>query len=175
VDVAAIVRQAKNAVCRALGKDTSSAQHADILDTLKQEHDEIRGLLSRLQNAESAPERQALVRWITLALMPHMRAEEGIVYAAVLALSNRSAQANAHEGCLEHEWAAKTLRRLESIEDAMSPEHRAAAKVLQELVAHNIREEENSLWSDVRQRFDEEMRMRMNTDFLAAKLRVPVH
>jgi hemerythrin-like domain-containing protein len=69
--------------------------------------------------------------------------------------------ANAHEGYLEHEWAVKTLRRLESIEDAMSSEHMAAAKVLQ-LVAYHIREEENSLWNDVEQHFDDEMRIRMN-------------
>jgi hypothetical protein len=35
-----------------------------------------------------------------------------------------------HEGYLEHEWAAKTLQRLESIANPASPEHKAAGKVL---------------------------------------------
>ena len=175
VDVTAIVRQAKSAVFRALDQGTSAAQNVDILDTLKQEHDQIKLLLSDLQEAKNAPERQALAKRIKLALMPHNKAEESVVYDAVLTLRNGSTVANAHEGYLEHEWAAKTLRRLESIEDAMSSEHRAAAKVLQELVASHIRQEENSLWNDVEQHFDDEMRIRMNHAFLAAKLRVRVY
>ena len=53
--------------------------------------------------------------------------------------------ANAHEGYLEHEWAVKTLRPLECIADAMSSEHRAAAKVPQEVAAYHHPEEELAL------------------------------
>ena len=51
-----------------------------------------------------------------------------------------------------------------------------AAKVPQEVAAyHHPEEEKNSLWNDVEQHFDDEMRIRMNHAFLVAKLRVRVH
>ena len=51
-------------------------------------------------------------------------------------------------------------------------EHKAAAKVLKELVEHHIEEEENNVWHDVREHFDPADRERMNTEFRAAKRRV---
>jgi hemerythrin-like domain-containing protein len=79
-----------------------------------------------------------------------------------------------HEGYLEHEWAAKTLQRLEAIANAASPEHKAAGKVLKELVEHHIDEEERNIWKDVKEHFSEEDRKTMNVTFLAAKRRVKV-
>ena len=48
-----------------------------------------------------------------------------------------AAAMDGHEGYLEHEWAAKTLQRLEAIPNAASPEHKAAGKVLKELAEHH--------------------------------------
>jgi hypothetical protein len=73
---------------------------------------------------------------------------------------------------LEHELAAKTLHRLESIANATSPEHEAAGKVLKELVDHHIDEEERNVWKDVKGNFSDDERITMNTAFLAAKQRV---
>ena len=115
-----------------------------------------------------ARERRELVHRIKAALVPHTKAEEKIVYDAVIALRDEDAQVDGHEGYLEHEWAAKTLQRLEG-EEPESAEHKAAAKVLQDLVEHHIEEEEDNVWGDVKNHFDAAERARMNVKFLAAK------
>jgi hemerythrin superfamily protein len=156
-------------------KPTSGTAAADILDSLKKDHDEVKSLLSSLEAAESARERRSLVSQIKAALIPHTKAEEKVVYDAVIALKDKDAQTDGHEGYLEHEWAAKTLQRLAAIESPTSPEHKATAKVLKELVEHHIEEEESAIWDDVRENFDAEKRERMNAAFEAAKARVKVN
>jgi iron-sulfur cluster repair protein YtfE (RIC family) len=162
---------------RAIGETFSSGdsvESADILDTLKQEHEHVKDLLQDLSNAETPAQRRNLVQAIKEALVPHTKAEEKIVYDAVIALRDKDAQTDGHEGYLEHEWAAKTLQRLEAITNAASPEHKAAGKVLKELVEHHIDEEEKNIWADVKEHFSGEDRRKMNVAFFAAKRRVKV-
>jgi hemerythrin superfamily protein len=169
------VRKATKAVTNALSQRApSEAGDMDILDKLKKEHDEVKSLLADLQNATTASERKTLVGKIKQALVPHTKAEEKVVYDAVLALKNKDAQVDGHEGYLEHEWASKTLDRLGKITNAASPEHKATAKVLKELVEHHIKEEESNVWDDVRENFSDEQRVRMNTAFEAAKKKVRI-
>jgi hemerythrin superfamily protein len=164
----------KKAVTDAFGHTQNPAENTDVLDTLKQEHDEVKQLLSQLQDAETSSQRRSLVKQIKAALLPHTKAEEKVVYDAVIAIKDKEAQQDGYEGYLEHEWANKTLQRLENMESANSPEHKATAKVLKELVEHHIKEEESAVWKDVREHFDDEERARMNTAFLAAKTKVRV-
>lgn len=168
------VRNATRALVRAVTPEPDNATEVDILDTLKKEHDEVKALLSDLQEASTAAQRRRLVQKIKVALIPHTKAEEKVVYDAVIALRDKDAQVDGHEGYLEHEWAAKTLQRLEAIENASSPEHKAAAKVLKELVEHHIREEENNVWDDVAEHFSDDDRRAMNVAFVRARSRVRV-
>jgi hypothetical protein len=166
-----ISKGATRRVSKALAAKGASSEHTDILDTLKREHEEVKSLLADLQDAESVNERAELVRKIKAALVPHTKAEEKVVYDAIIATSEDEAQTDGLEGYLEHEWASKTLERLEAA-DPTSAEHKAAAKVLQDLVEHHIEEEEANVWRDVRENFDEEDRVRMNAEFEAAKQQV---
>lgn len=168
------VKQAARALGNTLTGTGTDAETTDILDTLKKEHEEVKDLLEDLSNAEKAGERKGLVLRIKAALVPHTKAEEKVVYDAVIALRDKDAQKDGHEGYLEHEWASKTLQRLESITNAASPEHKAAGKVLKELVEHHIEEEESNVWSDVKKNFSGDDRKRMNAAFEAAKRRVKV-
>jgi hemerythrin superfamily protein len=149
------------------GKDT------DVLRTLKSEHNEVKRLLAALDKAQKGSQRQRLVGEIKAALVPHTKAEEKVVYDAVISTADEEAETDGHEGYLEHEWASKTLERLEAT-DPTSSEHKAAAKVLKELVEHHIQEEERNVWRDVREHFDAADRARMNTAFEAAKREVKV-
>jgi hemerythrin superfamily protein len=168
------VKNATRAVVKALTPEPAAGEGMDILDTLKKEHDEVKSLLSDLLDAEALGERRALVRKIKSALVPHTKAEEKVVYNAVLALRDKDAQTDGYEGYLEHEWASKTLRRLDSITNATSPEHKATGKVLKELVEHHISEEERNIWSDVREHFSDDDRVSMNVAFEAAKRRMKI-
>jgi hemerythrin-like domain-containing protein len=170
--VKSVMQQATRAISSAFAPGDSEVESSDILDTLKREHDEVKDLLESLSDADKSVQRRALVQKIKSALVPHTKAEEKVVYDAVIALRDKEAQKDGHEGYLEHEWAAKTLQRLESIANAASPEHKAAAKVLKELVEHHIDEEERNVWKDVKEHFSKEDRKTMNAAFLAAKRRV---
>ena len=103
------MKDAGKAVMRAVGSE-ADPREMDLLDTLKIEHDEVRTLLSELQDASSSARRKALVRAIRLALLPHAKAEERVLYAAIIKLRDRDAQTDGHEGNTEHGLAARTLQ-----------------------------------------------------------------
>jgi iron-sulfur cluster repair protein YtfE (RIC family) len=169
-----VVKQAAHAISNTFSSSDGDVQSTDVLDTLKKEHDEVKDLLKNLSDAETPAQRRNLVQKIKAALVPHTKAEEKIVYNAVIALRDKNAQMDGYEGYLEHECAAKTLQRLESIGNAASPEHKAAGKVLKELVEHHIEEEERNVWADVKEHFSDDDRKKMNVTFFAAKRRVKV-
>jgi len=174
MNVKTVVKQAARAISNTFSSDESDVVSTDILDTLKKEHDEVKDLLENLSDAETPAQRRSLVQKIKAALVPHTKAEEKVVYDAVIGLRDKDAQMDGHEGYLEHEWAAKTLQRLEAITNAASPEHKATGKVLKELVEHHIDEEERNVWKDVKEHFSDEDRKAMNVKFFAAKRRVKI-
>ncbi|MBV9044988.1 MAG: hemerythrin domain-containing protein [Alphaproteobacteria bacterium] len=146
----------------------------DILDKLHEEHEEVRELLGKLVESERAPERMKLLKAIKEALVPHTKAEEKVVYDAIIATRDKNAKIDGNEGYFEHAHADMALKRLGTIKPASSPEFTAAAKVLKELVEHHIREEESNVWSDVKKNFSADERIEMNRAFEAAKKRVRI-
>jgi hemerythrin-like domain-containing protein len=168
------VRRATSAVQRTLSRDSESAMEVDLLDTLKKEHDEVKSLLADLGEANTAAQRKSLVLKIKGALVPHTKAEQKVLYDAVIAIRDREVQVDGHEGYAEHELASKTLQKLEGIANATSPEHVAVAKVLRELVEHHIKEEEDAVWGDAKDNFSADQRKEMNVTYLAAKARVRI-
>jgi hemerythrin-like domain-containing protein len=171
MSVVSRVKRAVKAVKDTIAPDQGPDPDADILDTLGKEHDEVQALLSSLQDAEGLAERRRLVQKIKHALVPHTKAEEKIVYDALIALRSKNAKVDGKEGYIEHELAARTLRKLEQAPPT-SPDHKAAGKVLKELIDHHIKEEENNVWRDVKDSFSDEERTEMNRRFLAAKKKV---
>ena len=149
-------------------------QDADILDSLKQDHDDVAEMLEKLVESESGAERKSLLQSIKSALVPHLRAEEKVVYDAVSALRGKEQKVHSEEGYMEHALGDKMLTQLGKMKDAMAPEFSAGAKVLKELVEHHVEEEENNIWSDVKDNFSDEDRIAMNRKFLAAKKRVRI-
>jgi hemerythrin superfamily protein len=145
----------------------------DILDTLQAEHDEVQDLLKKLTQSETAREQKSLLNQVKQALVPHTKAEEEVVYNPVSALSGEKAKIDGAEGFTEHALATATLMQLDTLAPN-TPEFKAAAKVLKELIDHHVQEEERNIWSQVRENFSGEQRERMNRDFLAAKKRVVV-
>jgi iron-sulfur cluster repair protein YtfE (RIC family) len=167
-----MVDKARRKVGRAMS--TEEAEEGDILDTLKEEHEEVAALLEQLVESESTATRRSLLKQIKSALVPHLRAEEKVVYDAISAQRDKQAQTDSAEGYYEHALGDRMLANLEKIEKPNSPEFSAAAKVLKELVEHHVEEEENNVWKDVREHFSDEERVKMNRKFLAAKTRVRV-
>jgi hemerythrin-like domain-containing protein len=168
------VTNAAKSLMKAMTPSGDAPQDTDLLDTLKREHDEVKSLLADLEDAEGSAQRKSLVKKIALALVPHAKAEQKILYEAIIALKDKDAQQDGHEGFIEHDLAAKTLKKLGSISNAASPEHKAAGKVLKELLEHHIKEEESAVWGDARANFSDDRRRQMNVAYLNAKSRVSV-
>src|SRR5690348_16696614 len=108
------LENAGKSVLGALGGKAEAAE-TDILDTLKQEHDEVQDLLGKLVESDNGRERNALVARIKAALVPHTKAEEKVVYDAVLALKGRDAKIDGNEGYIEHNLADLTLKKLDKL------------------------------------------------------------
>jgi hemerythrin superfamily protein len=145
----------------------------DILDTLAAEHDQVQELLKELTDSESAAEQKALVAKIKQALIPHSKAEEKVVYDRIAQVKGDKPKVDSAEGYTEHALASATLKSLDTL-GANTPEFKANAKVLKELLDHHIKEEENNVWSDVKDNFSDDQRRQMNAEFLAAKKTVPL-
>jgi iron-sulfur cluster repair protein YtfE (RIC family) len=148
---------------------TGEEPQVDLLDTLKEEHEEVAALLQKLVDGKSTAERKSLLKKIKAALVPHVRAEEKVLYNAILAVKDKAANQDGEEGYLEHGLADKMLATLGKISNAMSPEFGAAAKVLKELVEHHVKEEENAVWSDAKKHFTSDERKLMNQKYLRLK------
>jgi hypothetical protein len=155
---------------------TGAEPQSDLLDTLKEEHEEVSALLKKLTDEDaSAPERKKLVTQVKAALVPHVKAEQKVLYDAIIALKDKDAQKDGEEGYIEHALASKTLADLEKISNANSPEFLATAKVLKELVEHHVQEEESNVWSDARDHFGADQRKAMNKAYLAEKKKVKLN
>jgi len=141
----------------------------EILDTLKTEHEEVATLLKDLVDGKSCVSRKGLVAKIKTALLPHVYAEQIVLYDALIALRDRKTQQDGQEGYIEHELAGRTLTKLESISDADSTEFAATAKVLKELIEHHVQEEERNVWADAKEKFSADERKIMNAKYLATK------
>jgi hemerythrin superfamily protein len=173
MDLKSTLRNAGKSVSDAF---TGEEPRTDILDTLKKEHDEVKAMAKQMVESDNATERKALLRKIKHALVPHARAEEKVVYDAVIAVrgGGDKTKVDGNEGYIEHDLVDKTLARLGKIAQAKSPEFTAAAKVLKELLEHHIKEEESEVWDDVKKYFSDEQRAAMNAKFLAFKKRVKI-
>jgi hemerythrin superfamily protein len=165
------IEQAAKSVIGAI--NSRAEGEADILDTLRAEHDEVQELLEKLVDCDTAREQKLLVEKVKRALVPHSKAEEKVVYDAVLALRGKDAKIDGNEGYIEHGLADSTLKKLDKL-TANTPEFNAAAKVLKELIDHHVQEEERNIWAQVKRNFSVEQREQMNRDFLAAKKKVKI-
>jgi hemerythrin-like domain-containing protein len=164
------VTTAIQSATRAIGSILSSSpSEPEILDTLKQEHEEVADLLKKLVDSESGAERKRLVAKIKSALLPHVEAEQTVLYDALIAAGDKNIQQDGKEGYIEHRLAAETLATLETISNATSAEFGATAKVLKELIEHHVQEEERNVWADAKEKFSDDERVAMNHKYLTAK------
>lgn len=169
------MKKTGRAVEKALSLAPEKDGDVDILDKLEQEHKEVKSLFSQLVESESAPQRKTLLKKIKAALVPHSRAEEKVVYNAIISQKEKRSKIDGKEGYIEHGLADKMLAMLSKITNATSPEFSAAAKVLKELIEHHISEEERDVWKDVRKYYDSDARIVMNRKFEAEKKKVRVN
>jgi hypothetical protein len=101
------VKLTARAISNSLSSEDQGVEATDILDTLKREHDEVKDLLKKLSDAETAAQRRTLVLKIKASLVPHTKAEEKVVYDAVIALRDKGAQMDGTKAISSMSWQPK--------------------------------------------------------------------
>ena len=125
---------------------------------LKSDHATVKRLLRELaETSEKAvKQREMLVQQIEREVKMHAQIEEEVFYPAFKAATRGDeAQDLFYEAAEEHHVVDMVLPSLKSA-NPKSKEFTARASVLKELIEHHIKEEENQMFVQARQRFSEE-------------------
>jgi hemerythrin-like domain-containing protein len=124
----------------------------DAISILKGDHQRVRQLLRRLENAteRAATRRKDLLAQIESEVKVHTTIEEEIFYPAFKeAVRSKSDQEIYFEAVEEHHVVDLVMPEIKST-DATSEQFGAKAKVLKDLIEHHAEEEENEMFRKAR-------------------------
>ena len=145
----------------------------EITKALHTDHVELKKLLKTITSSEDAGEIHAAFETFATLLKKHAKAEEKVVYDALIAQKDEDLETDAREGYNEHALADAMLTKLKAGADPLSPEWQAEAKVMKELLEHHIEEEEEDIFEDVRDSFEMDKRKEMGDQFAELKDEIP--
>jgi hemerythrin-like domain-containing protein len=127
-----------------------SRSSKDAIALLKQDHQNVRQLLKKLQSAEEGDERLELFSRIENELKVHTQIEEEIFYPAFHQASEGEKDEHLYyEALEEHHVVDMVLPEIRDT-DENSDEFAAKAKVLKDLVEHHAEEEETEMFPKAR-------------------------
>ena len=137
----------------------------EITKALHSDHQELKKLIRAVNKSDDGAERTRLFTQFAELLTKHSKAEEKVVYDALIGTGEDEEIEVGHEGKTEHMLAETLLKRLQADGDPMSPEWSADAKVLMEILDHHIKEEEDEVFSTVKEDFELDQRKEMGDAF----------
>lgn len=137
----------------------------DITDALKEDHDELKELISTVNDSDDAEEIKMAFGQFADLLAKHAKAEEKVVYDALIGTGDEDAEKDGYEGYTEHMLAESLLKKMQAGADVTGPEWKAEAKVMQEILEHHIEEEEDEVFDAVEDNFEDGQREEMATEF----------
>ncbi len=128
---------------------TQKSEAEDAVALLEQDHRDVEGFLDQFEQAGENSTKQELARQICLALTVHAEIEERLFYPTARKKADEELKELLDEAEVEHASAKALIAEIEP----MTPRDRlfaAKVKVLGEYVKHHVKEEENELFSKVR-------------------------
>jgi hemerythrin superfamily protein len=143
-----------------------------ILQDLHNDHSEVDTLLSRIMDSEDGGERTRLFSEMSRKLLPHLEAEQEILYRRLETGKEEESRKFGHEGTSEHRMVEQQVDKMMGMDDAMSDKWTAELKVLQDLVEHHVGEEESTGFSCARSEFDKERLEAMSREFQTRKAQI---
>ena len=144
----------------------------DVRALLKTDHDEVKDLLAGLVDGEQGRSRKLLLEKLKTNLTAHSRAEEQVVYDALIgARAKQDVRVSGEEGYVEHGAVDDLLARISRL-DVGTDLWLAHAKVIRELLEHHISEEQNEVFAELGDLFSREELVLMGEQFLRRKARV---
>jgi len=145
----------------------------DIRGRLKADHDTIRELAEGMCEDPTNAKRVSDFKQLKKLLTAHARAEEAVVYAALIKKrSSKDSRDHGNEGFVEHGLVDGLLAQIAATRPGGSDLWRARAKVLSELLKHHIDEEEREVFEELGEHFSDAQREQMADDFEARKARL---
>lgn len=132
----------------------------DALELLEEDHERVKELLSRLEKEKAAKARERLFTQVKQELEVHEAIEEEIFYPALQ--EHPKAKDIVLEAYEEHNVVDMVMAEIEAIpfdDDTWS----AKLTVMKENVEHHIEEEEDQMFSQARQVFDEDELVELGT------------
>ena len=142
----------------------------DAIELLKKDHDEVRALFEQFRQAGEAEDMdrmKQLQKQIFSELETHTRIEEDIFYPAVKGTEDDELVENVDEGVQEHHVVKVLMREIEDVSG--DDTFQAKMKVLMENVEHHADEEEEEMFPDVRQQFDQARLEELGQEMEAAR------
>ncbi|HTZ34412.1 MAG TPA: hemerythrin domain-containing protein [Stellaceae bacterium] len=140
-----------------------------ILQDLHNDHGEVDTLLTRIRDSSDPAERERLFREMKVKLLPHLQAEQEVLYQRLEAGKSVDSRRFGYEGTSEHEAAEQQVVKMMRLTDPMSDQWEGELKVLIDLIEHHVTEEESTGFSCARDEFDTEELEAMSRQFQARK------
>ena len=140
-----------------------------ILQDLHNDHSEVDKLLGRIMNSEDGAERARLFSEMTNKLLPHLDAEQEILYRRLENGKEEESRKFGHEGTSEHRMVEQQVDKMTGMHDTLSDRWTAELKVLQDLIEHHVGEEESTGFSCAREEFDKAQLEAMSREFQTRK------
>jgi hemerythrin-like domain-containing protein len=155
---------------RAKAKTTN--RPPDAISLLVKDHETVRGLLSKLENAAGSRREKAqeLVDKIDQELKIHTQIEEEIFYPAFRdAVRSKGDKKLYFEAKEEHHVVKLVMPEVTDNDNESNEEFAAKAKVLKELVEHHADEEEKEMFPRAKKAFDKDELRELGERLLARK------
>ena len=149
-------------------KKTSRTSQPDAIALLKADHENMRELLSQLEEAEG-DERQRTLKTIEHELKVHTQIEEDIFYPAFREAAEKEDDRELYfEALEEHHVVDLVLPEIKATAPE-AEEFPAKAKVLKDLVEHHAEEEETEMFPRARKLMDREQLAELGQQLAEAK------
>ena len=127
----------------------------DLFELLHEDHQQVQKILEKMTTSAQGSQktRQDLVEQLSIALLPHMKAEEGVLYPVLRDMKETKDLAlQAYEEHHVAETVFKELQKLDTENETWLPK----AKVFMEIVNHHIHEEESEIFEEARDNMEED-------------------
>ena len=143
----------------------------ELFKEIKKDHQEVRDIFSKLEKAEdgASKKREELFMQLRQEIMPHMKAEEHVLYP--LLRDKRETREDALESFEEHHISEVGLKELEKTPKEQD-EWRAKLIVLREIVEMHVKEEEGKIFKDADRVLGRDQLNEMSQQFQQEKQRI---
>jgi hypothetical protein len=140
-----------------------------ILQDIHNDHGEVDNLLSKIMDSQDGSERSRLFAKLERQLLPHLQAEQEVLYSRLETGKSEESRQYGLEGTSEHGLLEQQVQKVAGLSSPMGDEWTAELKVLQDLIEHHVGEEESTGFSCARDEFTKEQLEAMGRDFQTRK------